>query len=920
MEITLTKFRQIIALLAICVLAFMSVPVHSQSLRASLSHYSVENGLCSNTIGKLRQDNYGYVWIGTWNGVSRFDGYNFYNYNTGNTSQVPGLHNRVSDLYIDQQQNVWLQMYDHRLFVIDRRKDMIVNPFENIPDASEYRVTTPIFITTSGDVLAYVDDIGIYKLRLNQATGKFDTQLITTTGLKVTCMAEGYHDDIWVGTPKGVHRVDIGNLSIEREAQFEDEEITALYSNGFNVWVGCQSGRIKLFSYGQEPEALRDASSNGAILSIFVDSREGVWFSDDRTGASRLSPNTFKETHFEQRVLAPAYEGYGAEFNETDMVWVRMSHAGFGYYNWDTNEVEYFHNNPENPWNLSNTVNAALELPEGVIFESTSRHGLEKLEIQKNTIPRTRLVTEGNLTLGNEVRAMYYDTNRKLLLMGNKAGTLFVTGTNGRRQVITNDSKGQPLGRIYGISKDSKGNYWLCSKDNGLFRMTLQSGGGYSIVGFPHQDGDMWSPNSNSAYTAVEDKQGNIWIATYGGGVNVMTKNKDGQTVFLNPDNEMKAVYPRSSHRKVRTVAIDKEGTVWAGTTDGLLLMSYKNGKMNIEKVENSEEEPDKILMSNDIVCLTADNKGKMWVGTNGGGLSYTVGRDGKGRWLFETLTNHDGLPSEEIKAVAFDQQDNAWFTTDHIVCSYNQQRRILSTFSSLDGVDETACSEGAIITLPNKNILVGTLDGYYTIDIKKLINDNGSLLKLRITDFWLNDELQSPRLNDNFDFYVPDARSVKLPSHNDAFAFRFSAMNYQLQHRLHYQYKLEGYDHDWNNADKSRMATYKSLPTGTYRFRVKAFLLESPETYDMREIEVIVPPYFIFSNSAIWLYMILAVAVAIALMLWRQRQLSRKYGVTSGSEDNSGLLSWIGERLRGRLKQGKPKKTVETDDYELID
>jgi len=54
--------------------------------------------------------------------------------------------------------------------------------------------------------------------------------------------------------------------------------------------------------------------------------------------------------------------------------------------------------------------------------------------------------------------------------------------------------------------------------------------------------------------------------------------------------------------------------------------------------------------------------------------------------------------------------------------------------------------------------------------------------------------------------------------------------------------------------------------------------------------------------------------------MLWRQRQLSRKYGVTSGSEDNSGLLSWIGERLRGRLKQGKPKKTVETDDYELID
>ena len=142
----------------------VSVPQKSsgQHLRASLSHYSVDNGLCSNIIGKLRQDDYGYVWIGTWNGVSRFDGYNFYNYKTGNTSHIPGLHNRVSDLYIDQQQNVWLQMYDQRLFVIDRRKDMIVNPFDGIPDASEFRVTTPVFITTTGDVLAYVNDVGIY--------------------------------------------------------------------------------------------------------------------------------------------------------------------------------------------------------------------------------------------------------------------------------------------------------------------------------------------------------------------------------------------------------------------------------------------------------------------------------------------------------------------------------------------------------------------------------------------------------------------------------------------------------------------------------------------------------------------------------------------------------------------------------------
>jgi hypothetical protein len=267
-----------------------------------------------------------------------------------------------------------------------------------------------------------------------------------------------------------------------------------------------------------------------------------------------------------------------------------------------------------------------------------------------------------------------------------------------------------------------------------------------------------------------------------------------------------------------------------------------------------------------------------MWVGTNSGGLSRTTTKDENGSWQFESYGIEAGLPSEEIRSITFDNKGNVWFATDNILCSFDTQKKILTTFSSLDGVDDTMCSENAAISLPGGKILFGTLDGYYTVDRSNLINKTGSLLKLRITDFFLDDEQQSPRLNDTFDYYVPESRSVKLPKHGGVFTFRFAALNYQLQHRTHYQYRLLGYESEWNNADKERTASYSDLPAGTYLFQVKAFLLESPENYDMRTMEVIIPPYFLLSTSAVWLYLFILMVIGSVGLWWYQEQLRKKF------------------------------------------
>ena len=845
--------------------------ISAQQLQASRIHLSTENGLCSNAVSMICQDDLGFIWLATWNGLSRFDGYEFYNYKTGNSSHIKNLHNRILDIVIDQSQNVWMHMYDDRVFVLDRNTDRIINPFEGYDGFEEYRTNAPLLVTSSGEVLVSIaGNNSIYMMTLDRRGLK--SEKITAGELSITSMAEGYQSDIWLGTNKGIHRLNRRSLSLERDAILPDQRISCLYSNGYNIFAATKDGSIYSFAYGQEPKLLRKPNGMG-IFSTYVDSHGLVWFCDDRMGVSRLNPETGNEKFFQQTVLVPEQDGRGGEFNEHNgVVWIRMNHGGYGYYNRETDQVEYFHNDPSNPWNLSNTVNAALVIKEGVVWESTSRRGLEKLDILKDNIVRIRPVPDAVSTLENEIRALYYDKDRKVLMLGNKSSCIFMNYDNGRQEKITQDSQGNSFGRIYGISKDSKGNYWICSKDYGVFLMSPKANGGWDIKKFCYEEGNPQSLSDNAAYYAVEDKQGNIWIATYGGGVNLMIKDSRGGFIFQHPKNGMKNYPKNNTYLKVRTIEVDIEGNVWAGTTDGILIMRYEGKEVKIEKLKMPSE-GDQVLMSNDIIILKRDNRGHMWVGSNGGGIAYSIGKDKDGNWLFENYGAKDGLPSEEIRSITFDQHGNAWFATEHIISTLDIEKKIFTTFSNLDGVDETMMSEGGAITLENDDILFGTINGYYVVDRSKLMAEKGSLLKLQITDFFVNGELQSPRFNDNYDFYAPMARRIKLPINSKSFGFRFAAMNYALQHRVHYQYMLEGYEEEWHNAERNRIATYDNLKAGTYTFKVKAFLLESPEKFDLRTVEVVVPAFTGYGQIIYWIIGF----VVLAVLLWLLFRMRRK-------------------------------------------
>jgi len=920
-HVTRKVFRWVKGFLPFYLFAFLPLHALGQTLQASLSHYTTENGMPSNTVSSLASDDYGYIWLGTWNGVSRFDGYNFYNYKTGIASGIRGLHNRIDKITVDQSQNVWLKMYDGKMFVINRQTDCIEDPLRGIGDHEEFVVDYFFdpYVTSSGDVLISYKDVGLYKLRLDRTGLK--QQLISTSQLTVNCIVEGYHNDLWVGTNEGVRRIDMSNYTLERGGYFLDEHITRLATNGYNIFAGTKSGKIMMFAYGQEPQTITNIG--GEVTGLFVDSHGLIWYSDMSDGAYRLDPKTGSTKRFVQRLPQPEFTSRGAEFSESiGVVWIRMNHGGYGYYNRSTDEVEYFHNDPSYPWNLSNTVNARFEMNDGVVWESTISRGLEKLEVLKNTITRTLPMPDSDQPMDNEVRGMLHDPRRNVTLIANKKGKIFVYDKNMQLQtVITHDSQGHAISRPYGISMDHEGNYWVCDKDMGIFKIT-PTAGGYHAINICHNDNDPYSLSSNAAYQAVADRQGNIWVATYGGGVNVVRKDRNGRYIALHSKNVM-SHYPHNAHMKVRTIALAKDGKVWAGSTDGILIMQLRNEKISIEELQ-APERMEEGLMSYDIVNLLCDKQGTMWVGTNSGGLSHTDGRDKNGTWKFKSYGIADGLPSEEIRSITFDEQDNVWFATDHVLASFNGKKGIFTSFSNLDGVDETMCSESAAITLSDGKILFGTMHGFYTVDRKKLQTSTGSLLRLRITDFFLDDKLMSPRMDSTFQKYIPETMFVELPTSGCTVAFRFAALNYSLQHRIHCQYMMEGLDEDWRNADKTRTATYENLSYGEYIFKVKAFLLESPEAYDMRSVRVVVPPPFLLSTTAIWIYLAVAALLAIGLLLWYQKRVrQRKHAEAIDKEQADDSNTKQADAAPEQAAEMAPKTTTQeevTDEYEIIE
>lgn len=847
--------------------------IKAQQMQARLDHYSTTDGLPSNSISDIIQDKFGYIWIATWNGLSRFDGYNFQNYATGKASGIKNFHNRILELETDLQGNIWMIMYDNRIFVLNRFTDCITNAFDGIKDCdnmkiydtlteNKFKISNALTISPDGNVYIIIPHKGIYQIYINKKTHAI--RKIFDNKRNIYNMACDAYGNLWLGTKKGLIMVDKNTGRTRGKLMIPGEHYNTMGFVGSDLYLGTQSGKIIIRDTRKCKSKYLNIknTSHSPITALHVDSKGLVWFTTDKQGVSMFDPTTNEVKSFTQKVSIPENDINGCTIFETgNVLWARMNHGGFGVYDRITGQMNYFYNSPKDTWNLSNTVTSYMALNEGVVWMSTIRRGLEKLSIVNNKIKLIVPKPESYEYGVNEIRAIIYDKKSKRILISNKAGEVYSL----KNKDLSLSSKAPIFsiqGRIYGMMEDHLGNIWISTKGKGLYM--LKYGQRKPInVNYPF--------TSQNIYNTKEDKFGNIWIATYNGGVNILMNKGNGKFKLITP-KYIKG-YGKDQFIKVRTLEIDNEGIVWAGTSDGIILLKFNKLQKSFEahtlkQTKKTEEQ----MANNDIVEISKSPSGDMWIATNGGGLIKSIGKDNKNLWRFKNFGLANGLPSEELRGITFNKSGQVWFSCDQIICSYDPQKQLFTTFSMQDGVGDIACSECSAYTLPDNRMLFGTLNGYYIVDKKLLTTTKGSDFKLAITDFYVNDKLMTPRNNNTYDYYIPDSGQVKLPSRSSAFSIKFASLNYQLQHRVHYMYMLEGYDDKWLNANDKRTVSYNDVPAGEYTFRVKAFLLENPNKYDERKINIIVPPYAFASNTALWVYLIIIIGGILGGLLWRKK------------------------------------------------
>lgn len=870
-----------------------------------VEHYAKKDGLAGTVVSDILHDSRGYMWIGTWEGLSRFDGKEFINYSEGDATEIPYLHNRVMRVYEDALGNVWVMMYDDRLFRLNRRTDTFDRMAEVFPDFQNVRMYNPVF-AANGDVWAEVRGTGALHFMTDSATNKLSAEMMPLVGQAINFLYEDRHGTVWAATDRRLSVLRSDSLNFNTLADHHD--VRAVAETGDKVIWGSADGSIIEYNYktGRNkivpllhnvPVTALSMSPDGSTLYIatarsglyrydladarltqifaepasvdrlFTDSFGLVWIFTRQPGVMMYDPDRREIVSYTQDVTPSSYEPTSDIVEKDGEVWVAMTGGGFGKYDRAAGRLDYFHNDPSKPGDMSNVVlQFAVSSPD-VVWLSTHHRGIDRVTSVDNRVSHTWIKDRPSSLVDNEVKSFFLNGDSTVLI-GTKAGYLYDYSKSGQLlNTYSSDSRGEAIGRVYSICRDNDGDIWLGTRGNGILRVS-GFGRGSTSTRYRHDPDDKFSISSDEVQSIIVDRLGRMWIGTYGGGVNLAVRDgSSGNVRFLSAANSMKG-YPIASCGKVRSLAAQRNGTVWAGTTEGLVSLVYDEGTKDVKaRVFRQDGDTHASLSSDDIVTVYVDSRDVLWVGTMTGGLNRYEGSEG-GKPKFTVYSTSNGLPSNHIKSITEDRAGNLWIATDENIVMFNNETQAFSVYLEDADPENTMFSENAAIILPDGDPLFGANNGCYRVDNMRNSADAAGNLRLVLTGVSIDGKDTSPRVNKEMSAYIPESGVVELPSRGSTLTIKVNALNYSLQNRVRFRYMIDGVnDGEWVNCGTENSITLSGLPSGENILVVRAMLSDDPEKWEERTLRIIVPSAW-WATWWFWLIVIAVVAVAGVLLL----------------------------------------------------
>ncbi len=907
-------------ILFVCIIT--TVKTNAQVV-STLNHYLVEDGLPHNIINDIIQDKKGFMWISTFNGLCKYDGYTFHQYLPKLSDSITLKTNRVGKITEDSQGRIWMESkafgpiincFDPETEKFWDKKSDKEKHLENfnvshlVPTKSDMvwllSDSTGCICVSGKDYLVNYFNSSQHNFK---AQGVFNvledlqknTWLLTNNG--ITMFAGNnfknpsfffdnetqknnsfyeyleFDDEIWFGGISGIiAKYTKSNKSFSIQKLPIDGNIIKLIPlNNFTVLAATNNkGFCTIHRYSRNTKVYNSTSCPDLNVKqlhpLTITNDHQFWYYNSSIpGINLFNFNDDTNTFFPVvKTNNPTYTKHTTPYvltNSKGQIWVQALDGGFSLFDQESNKLIPLKSEYREPeMTFSNAFRVALFDKQDNLWFNSYAAGLGKIVFSKNNFETLKIKN----TVGNNIRAIYQLKN-KSILVANKDNQILVFDQNLHFQgqlstqgILSNNSDwGNPA---YNFLEDSQGNLWIATRGNGIYKLSPRKKQfEYSVSHYKNEPDNNNSLSNNQVYSIFEDSNGRIWIGTLDG-LN-LTSMKNDSIQFTNIHNRFNIT--DIGKRRIRCINETPEGLLCAGSMNGLLVFKADsiNNKNIVWKTYNKQIPINKGLGSNDIIDICITKNKNVYLATAYGGISRIDSLDNNGYPLiFKTYTKKNGLPSNNILSIIEDLNGKLWITMDFQISRFNPDNEYFETFPEIKThIHGKNFAEATRCCLSSGELLFGYSKGiiHFYPDQIKTNNYSPYLSLLNIKKFNKKGTSQNQITNlQNID----KGETVVFSHQENFFHIEYTALDYENPLNIKYAYKLEGFDNYWNYVGKQRTAIYTNVPKGNYLFKVKSTNSQGIWSDNQRELPITVLPSFWETPWAYTLYTFIIIIILL--------------------------------------------------------
>ena len=775
-----------IAPLACALLALSGASVAAAAADSSplvLEHLTRADGLPQGTVYVTLQDSQGFVWLGTEDGLVRYDGHDLqrYAYSPAQRQGLPG--NYVFQIVEDTHRDLWIALKDAGVARWNRGTDTFT-PFRHDlarPGSLASDAVRALALDSQGKVWIGTTDAGIDVL--DPASGSIEhlrhdaAAADTLASNHVLTLSMDHSGTVWVGTDIGLDR-----------------------------WVPGRHG----FEHFRHQDGDSGTLSGNQVSRVIEDRSGAYWIATFDGGLNRLDGEGRVVQRFRHDAHEPASlasdDVRALLEDQAGRLWVGTA-EGLELLDRATGQFSHYRHEAADPSSLTDSFIMSLYTDQaGLIWIGTRDGGVSRWN------PRSwELGGHRPPWLHDKMVTAFADGPANKIWIGSQGGGLQLfdgdTGAVTPVDAITGVSNSIGDSRVMSLRHDTQGNLWIGTMASGLKRLSPDG----KVQSIPVAPGDARGLSSAGIMTIFQSRTGQLWVGTFRGGLNVL----DPMTGLIRQLPFGPGKPGAISSANVTALAEDRDGNLWIGTDGGGLDLARADG--TVVAVFRRQPNNPSGLPANTVYGLAIDAKDRVWVATDGGGLARVVGSASEPESLrFETLSREQGLSSDSIFGVVADAAGRIWLSGTSGLVRYDPETREVKTYHRESGLQGEEFDSLAYFRLRDGRIAFGGPGGFNLFDPLRL-TESSTGPRLALTGV----EVMGVATKEPKPYWLLDG--LTLDYRANVVSLDVGVLDFTSPRRNRLEYRMVGLTDKWIDLGTQHRVSLTNLDSGDHLLEVRA-------------------------------------------------------------------------------------------------